>query len=77
MTFMLKDQIICVGKFSVEKQSLSTKKFNNDSVDSKIFIIKPDGNFTKIADLKVGGYEMIESAVKKRWNYVDLKSFQI
>lgn len=78
MTFILKDQIICVGKFAVENQDTEVnRRLRCASKNSKLFIIKPDGEYKKIADLKEGGCEMIESAVKKRWNYVDLKSFQI
>ena len=53
MTFILKSSIICVGKFAVENQdTLVNRRLHCDSKDSKLFIIKPNGEYEKIADLK-------------------------
>mgnify|MGYP003479757733 CR=1 FL=1 len=78
MTFILKDEIVCVGKFAVEKQDTEVnRRLHYDSKNSKLFIIKPDGEYKKLADLKEGGYDMISNAIKKHWNYVDLSEYEI
>lgn len=78
MTFILKSDIICVGKFAVEKQdTVVNRRLRCDNNSSKLFIIKPDGNYQKIADLKEGGFDIISNAIKKRWNYVDLSEYEI
>lgn len=46
MTFILKDRIICVGKFSVENQDTEVnRRLHCASKNSKLFIIKPDGEY--------------------------------
>lgn len=78
MTFILKSSIICVGKFAVENQdTLVNRRLHCDSKDSKLFIIKPNGEYEKIADLKEGAFDKISNAVKKHWNYVDLSEYEI
>lgn len=78
MTFILKSNIICVGKFAVENQDTEVnRRLHCASKNSKLFIIKPDGEYKKIADLKEGGFDIISNAIKKRWNYVDLSEYEI
>lgn len=72
MTFILKSNIICVGKFAVEKRGVLKCNRKNE-----LYIIKPDGEYKKIADLKEEGFDIISNAIKKRWNYVDLSEYEI
>lgn len=78
MTFIFKNDIICVGKFAVENQNTEVnRRLHCDNNGSKLYIIKPTGEYTKIADLKEGGFDAISNAIKKHWNYVDLSEYEI
>lgn len=68
MTFILKDNIICVGKFDVKRKG--TNK-------NKLYIIKPNGKRQFIATLKKEAFDIIANAIKKHWNYVDLSELEI
>ena len=68
MTFILKDNIICVGKFDVKRKG--TNK-------NTLFIIKPNGRRQPIATLKNEAFDTIATAIKKHWNYVDLSELEI
>ena len=71
MTFVLNDEIVCVGKWSIEKQN------NCDRDECILYMITPSGDYKKLATLSIEAFEQINLTVNKHWSYVDLRQYEL
>lgn len=76
MTFILKNTIVCAGKYVVNDEK--------DDVCSINLLSSSDNMQTPICDnagndilFKIGAMKLIETAIRHHWTYVDLKEFQL
>ena len=77
MTFILKDNIICAGKYVVNQES--------DGRTCSINLLSSSDNIqTEVCDssgndahFDIGAYSLILEAIHKHWTYIDLSEWQL
>lgn len=77
MTFILNNKIVCVGKWSIEKQNTRTKILHCDKDKCVLYTILPSGDYKKLATLSIEAFEKINLTINKHWSYVDLRQYEL
>lgn len=78
MTFVLNNKIVCVGKWSIEKQNTRTnRRLHCDKDECILYTIIPSGDYKKLATLGIEAFDQINSAINKHWSYVDLRQYEL
>ena len=78
MTFILNNKIVCVGKWSIEKQNTRIKKrLHCDKDECILYTIVPSGDYKKLATLSIEAFEQINLTINKHWSYVDLRQYEL
>lgn len=77
MTFILKDNIVCAGKYVVNQEAdgrTMTLNLLSSSDNMQTPVCDARGNDVAF---DVQAYPLIIRAVRNHWNYVDLTEFQL
>lgn len=79
MTFVFNNNIVCVGKWAVEKQNTRTNQRLHRSKDECILytIVSSTGEYKKLATLRIEAFEQINLAVNKHWLHIDLRQYEL
>ena len=78
MTFVLNNKIVCVEKWSIEKQNTRiNRRLHCDRDECILYMILPNGDYKKLATLRIEAFDQTYSAINNHCLYVDLRQYEL